>query len=400
MCVQGHVSGALPPPTYGLRGPLTLSQSTFVPQDQTPYTPSSFSGLDSVPSPPVPFQPPPSPGQNPSSGQARAPTLPSASQPLQNPSPHPVTPSKALAAKGTPSGTPQHTQHAPYQAGSWEASGKAERGSSAPNPPAIDAPAFIGGHGSDSTALHLQQKGSKLVLLVGIQKAPTESPSVTRPGQIIFESSSTVLALGPRTPAALASRGYPVSQPVAGPRTASQAEGAPPPVTFWPLAPFRPGSTAAEQASGLLKSGISVQTSLTTQDIAVSGTPQMLILGSLRASICCVLRLGAVAEHPSLGIARGCSSPKALGQCILLPREDIAISHVLADVQGGHRRLRQARQLPGASCTILRHFRRPLRRGRAPRCPPSAPSCRLAPWASCPLLPVPPGIALNPAASS
>ena len=289
-CVtQGHVSGALPPPTYGLRGPLKLSQSTFVPPDQTPYTPSSFSGLDSVPSPPVSFQPPPSPGQSPPSGQARPPTLPFTSQPLRNPSPLPVTPLNPPspgAAMGATSGTLQRGQHSPKQAGSWDrASGKAEGNSTAPVPPAVDPPAFIGGHGSDSTALHAQQKSSKLVLPFGFQKAPLESPSLTRPGQIIFESSSTVPALSPATPA-LAPGVHPTSQPVAEPRTAGQAEDAPLPMQYWPSAEFNLSSNAAEQnhlSSRSSRSGSSVQAFLTTQDIAVSGTPhgaQMLTISA------------------------------------------------------------------------------------------------------------------------
>ena len=306
VCVtQGHVSGALPPPTYGLRGPLTLSQSTFVPQDQTPYTPSSFSGLDSVPSPPVPFQPPPTPGQNPSSGQARPPTLPSASQPLQNPSPLPVTPLKAPgAAKGTTSGTLQQVQHAPKQAGSWEASGKVEQDSPAPVSPFIDPPAFIGSHGSDSTAFHKPQQGSKLVLPVGIQKAHMESPSLTRPGQIIFESSSTV-PLAP-VAAALAPRDYPASQPVADSRAPSQTGGAPLPMFLWSPAPVRPSSNAAEQNSRLAKPGKSVQSFLTTQDIAVSGIPlaaQMLIANTPPCQSTMCLKVPVVAKHPATLIA-------------------------------------------------------------------------------------------------
>lgn len=277
MCGQGHVSGALPPATYGQGGPLTLSQTRFVPPDQTPYTPSSFSGLDSVPSPPVPFQLPPSPGQNLSSGQAWPPSPPS-KQPLQNPRPLPVPSQKASlpgTARGASAGTLQQSQHSPNQAGSTGALGFVSTG---PVPPITDSPSFLGSRRSSITAFLAERQGGRTVApaLLGPQKAPKEALSLARSGQVAFESSSAVPALAPVSPF-LAPRGGPAGQPVAGPTTASQAEKGPLPMLFWPNAPLRSSSNAAEQnspSSRLSKPGDTVQAFLTTQDIAVSGASQ------------------------------------------------------------------------------------------------------------------------------
>ena len=286
---QGHVQGALPPATYGQSGPLTLSQTYYVPPDQTPYTPSSFSGLDSVPSPPVPIQPPPSPGQNlSSSGQARALTPLSGPHPLQSPSlpplPRPKVPLPE-AATGAPPSAPQQRQRSPDQASSWGDSGGAGTASTALVPPGFDPPGFLGRHGSDSAAFLAEQRSSRHVLptAAGIEKAPQGPPYLTRPGQITFEYSSAVPALAPAAPH-LAPTGHPqgdyapvAGQPVAGIRTADGTEGAPSSVLLPTGSPFLASSTPSGQKhpdSALLEAGNALHGFLTTQDIVISGAPQ------------------------------------------------------------------------------------------------------------------------------
>ena len=287
-CVrQGHVSGALPPPTYGRSGPLSLSQTLFVPPDQTPYTPSSFSGLDSVPSPPVPFQPPSSPGQNLSSGQAPAPTPLSGPHPLRNPGlPSTLIPKGPLpkATRGASPGTLQQSQHSPDPTGSWGTLGGENTVSTGAAPPVNDPVGFLGRHRSDSTANLAAQQGSGLILPAANQnnETPKEPPYLTRPGQITFESSSAVSAVAPifldlapkRLPQG---RFAPASQPVAGIRTAYETEGAPSSVLLRPGSPFPASSNPAEQKypdSALAEAGNALHGFLTTQDIVISGAPQ------------------------------------------------------------------------------------------------------------------------------
>lgn len=303
------MEGALPPAAYGQNGRLTLSRTLTVPTDQSPYTPSSFSGLSSTPPPPIPSQQKYPSGQNPFSGQASPSDPPSLDPSPLHPNPLPSTPPKAQPGGGptgnATAGSRQPGASGPARAGGWSAQGgNSGSGSGRPAPPFAVPAGFLG---RESGA------GVKLVLPVAAapEQAPQELPSLITPGQISFDSSALIpspaLAPGSRAGRWGAPSSQPIerssvlSQPYASAHSPSKMGGAqknvsaPTPrpgiaplssnglwsaegsaVSLQPSSDAQHSKRPAQQSyvgGSLSDPANQLQSALTTQDIEISGTP-------------------------------------------------------------------------------------------------------------------------------
>ena len=236
-CCQGHIQGALPPASYGQDGRLTLSRTLVLPVEQAPYTPSSFSGSNPSPPPPAPYSPGQTPptGQTPSSRPTHVPP-----PPLQNPSPLPAGPTQAsghlaagsTASKGSMPGSGRQSVPKADQAGGWTTQGGSNSSSTGAAPVFTIPGVLIHRQSSASAAQQGQQPGSKPLLPAGAAptKAPQNSPSLTTPGQISFDTSELP------NPPGVPSRSPTLSRKAA----ASQSDLSQPPWTGSPILSSQP----------------------------------------------------------------------------------------------------------------------------------------------------------------
>ena len=271
------MEGSLPPSLYGENGRLTLATSPVVPTDQTPYTPSSFSGLNPVPSAPDPTY---SPDANFSSGQASPSSPPLNPSPLQGTTPLPSGPAKAQLTGSTGLGSGQPGQPSPDQAGSWTAQGAgSSSGGTGPAPVFVIPPGFLRCQGGVDAlpAQHQPGQTPAPAARASFEQALKETPTPPlSPSQVSFDSASSARApaLAPEGPSsgstAAADQPPAVSKAVkvtASPRASPS------------LMPQSPGVSAPQSSPGLQRHSRSSvykpeswhSSTLTTQDIETSG---------------------------------------------------------------------------------------------------------------------------------
>ena len=189
----------------------------MLPIEQAPYTPSSFSGSNPSPPPPAPY----SPGLTPPTGQA-SPSRPTQiiPPPLQSPTPLPAGPTQAssrltagdAASRGGMLSSGRQSVPKPDQAGGWSTQGGSNSSSTGPAPVFTIPGVFM--H-RQSNAGTVQQPGSKPLLPAGAAptKGPQESPSLTVPGQISFDSSELPSSPGVPSRSPMQSRRAAANQP-------------------------------------------------------------------------------------------------------------------------------------------------------------------------------------------
>ena len=275
VCVlQGTVKGSVPPPLYGENGRLTLATSLAVPTDQTPYTPSSFSGLNPVPSAPDPAY---SPNANFSSGQASSPSPPLYPSPLQGSTPLPIGPAKAQLTGGAGSGIGQPGQPTSDQSGGWTAQGAgSSSGGTGPAPVFVIPPGYLRRQGGVDALPAQHQPGqtpapaARASFVQALKEAPTPPLS---PSQVSFDSAS--LARAPALPPAGPTSG----STAAASQPSKAAKGTASPRASPSLMPQSPGGSAPQSIPGLQEHSRSSvykpesrdSSRVTTQDIETSG---------------------------------------------------------------------------------------------------------------------------------